>query len=214
MGLEELLQATRTVAGGRPLRLAVAGTGVLDAPLRRLADELGLSACVSFLGRVADDQLPDWYCAADLVVMPTVAYEGFGLVTAEALACGTPVVGTTVGATPELLGPLEPRLLSPAADPEVLAATIEGALDLVDPELRKRCREHAVAHLSWDAAIAAWERALEEAAGHTELLEGTARGPSKQPSRSKFVKGPKREPSQTVYDPPVQTAIARGRTSG
>jgi glycosyltransferase involved in cell wall biosynthesis len=108
--------------------------------------------------------LPDWYRAADVVVMPTVAYEGFGLVTAEALACGTPVVGTRVGATPELLEPLDPRLLAADADPNALASTIDRALDLVSGELRRRCRDYAVARLSWDAAIAEWERVLEEAA--------------------------------------------------
>ncbi len=164
MGLEELLRATARVLARRRLRLVIAGTGFLAAHLGDVARELGIAERVGFAGRVPDDRLPDWYSAADLVAMPTVAYEGFGLVTAEALACGTPVVGTRVGATPELLEPLEPRLLAPGADPETLAAALERGLDLAGPELRARCREHALTRLSWASAIDSWERALEETA--------------------------------------------------
>ena len=164
MGLEELLRATARVLARRRLRLVIAGTGFLAAHLGDVARELGIAERVGFAGRVPDDRLPDWYSAADLVAMPTVAYEGFGLVTAEALACGTPVVGTRVGATPELLEPLEPRLLAPGPDPETLAAALERGLDLAGPELRVRCREHALTRLSWASAIDSWERALEETA--------------------------------------------------
>ena len=75
---------------------------------------------------------------------PTVAYEGFGLVTIEALASGTPVVGTPIGATPELLEPLEPRLLARGADAPALADAIRTGLELASPALRERCRAHAV----------------------------------------------------------------------
>jgi glycosyltransferase involved in cell wall biosynthesis len=165
MGLEELLRATAAVLDHRPVRLVIAGSGILDEPLRRIAAEIGISERVGFLGRIPDEQLPDWYSAADIVVMPTVAYEGFGLVTAEALACGTPVVGTRVGATPGLLEPLEPRLIAGGTDPSALAEAIERALDLAGPELRSRCRDYALRRLSWDSTIGDWERSLEEAAG-------------------------------------------------
>ena len=55
---------------------------------------------------------------------PVFALEGFGLVTVEALACGTPVLGTPVGATPELLKPLDPALLARDASTEALAEGI------------------------------------------------------------------------------------------
>ena len=122
MGLEELLRAFALV-GDERVTLAIVGRGMLEAALRNLASELGLASRVRFVGTVSDEELRDWYRAADLFVLPTTAYEGFGLATAEALACGTPVLGTPVGATPELLEPLgllgflprrlHPRILRP-----------------------------------------------------------------------------------------------------
>ena len=79
--------------------------------------QLGLDKHVTFLGFVPDADLPRYYQAADVFVLPTRELEGFGLVTAEALACGTPVLGTPVGATPELLEPLDAATRLPATPP-------------------------------------------------------------------------------------------------
>jgi glycosyltransferase involved in cell wall biosynthesis len=162
MGLENLIEAAALLDDVPGLRLAIAGSGSA-AELTELRDRLGLMERVELLGRLSDDDLPLWHRAADLFVLPTVAYEGFGLVTAEALASGTPVVGTRVGATPELLEPLEPRLLARATDPASLADAIRTGLRLAKQALRSRCREYALARLSWDAVLPAWERELEEA---------------------------------------------------
>jgi glycosyltransferase involved in cell wall biosynthesis len=162
MGLEELLGAFTRLEGAATL--ALVGSGLLEPRLRALASDLGVDGRVLFPGRVGDDALPDWYRAADLVVLPTVAYEGFGLATVEALACGTPVVGSPVGATPELLGPLDRRLLADSAEPGALAAAIRAGLELGGEELGRRCREHAEREYAWDAVIGDWEAALEETA--------------------------------------------------
>jgi glycosyltransferase involved in cell wall biosynthesis len=163
MGLDELLHAVAELRASLDIRLALVGGGMLDAKLRRLCADLGLSKDVLFLGTVPDAELRDWYRAADLFVLPTVADEGFGMVTAEALASGTPVVGTPVGATPELLTPLDSRLVAEGADPAALAAAIRGALALATSEFGRRCRQYACARLGWDKVIPAWEQALSEA---------------------------------------------------
>jgi glycosyltransferase involved in cell wall biosynthesis len=164
MGLEELLYALAALRASRDVRLALVGRGELEAELRRLSAALRLGDSVRFVGSVTDDALRDWYRAADLFVLPTLAEEGFGMVTAEALSTGTPVVGTPVGATPELLEPLDPRFVSDGTDPAALAAAIDRGLGLVTDELRGRCRAYACARLSWNVAIRKWEDALAEAA--------------------------------------------------
>jgi glycosyltransferase involved in cell wall biosynthesis len=162
MGLEELLHAVAELSAAQEMRLALVGGGVLEPKLRRLAVALGLGDRVLFAGKVPDDELRDWYRAADLFVLPTLAEEGFGLVTAEALASGTPVVGTPIGATPELLKPLDPRLVAEGTDPEALAAAVRRGLALASDELRQRCRDYACSRLAWDKVIPAWEQALAE----------------------------------------------------
>jgi glycosyltransferase involved in cell wall biosynthesis len=164
MGLERLLLASQTLMRSNDLVLAVVGRGSLEERLRRLSSDLGLERRVRFVGQVSDDELRDWYRAADLFVLPTVAYEGFGMATVEALASGTPVVGTSVGATPELLRPLNPGLVARNSEPEVLAATIAEGLDLSEPEFRRRCREYACTNFAWEQVIVDWERELELAA--------------------------------------------------
>jgi glycosyltransferase involved in cell wall biosynthesis/SAM-dependent methyltransferase len=173
MGLEDLIRAMAAVTAAFPeATLLLGGAGPLRADLERLAETSGVAARTRFLGYVPEERLPDLLRAADLFVLPTRMLEGFGLVTVEALACGTPVLGTPVGATPELLGPLGAGLLLSGVGPEPLAEGILRRLraDAADPgaaaALRRACREHA---LTYD-----WERAV-------EALEGLARDLAPRP---------------------------------
>jgi glycosyltransferase involved in cell wall biosynthesis len=162
MGIEHLLRALPIVSGEQ-VGLAVVGGGLLTDDLLRLSYRLGLNGLngqVRFVGRVSEDELRDWYRAADLFVLPTVAYEGFGMVTLEALASGTPVVGTTAGATPQLLEPLDRRLVARGSDPEALAAAIGDALAFGDDAFRARCREYVLARFDWDRITRIWEGEL------------------------------------------------------
>jgi glycosyltransferase involved in cell wall biosynthesis len=160
MGLETLLTAFARLRAPTSPELFVVGGGSLEETLRRLTSELGLDRRVHFVGRTDDETLQEWYRAADLFVLPTVAYEGFGVATIEALASGTPVVGTPVGATAEILFPLDPRLVASGSDPESLAEALDGALAFIGPELRARCREYACARYAWETVMNDWERAL------------------------------------------------------
>ena len=164
MGIDRLLRAL-PLLGRDDVTFVVAGSGSLSGELPRLAAELGLAERVLFVGPVSDDaRLADWYRAADLFVLPTTAYEGFGMATVEALASGTPVVGTAIGATPELLAPLDPRLIAPTADPQVFAASIAEALDFATTEdFAARCRAQTEERFGLASAVTAWEDALEEA---------------------------------------------------
>jgi glycosyltransferase involved in cell wall biosynthesis len=163
MGLDNLLAAMPTVVEAYPeARLIIAGDGPLREDLRAQARRLGVEERVSFAGFVPEDRLPDYYRAADLVVMPTRALEGFGLTTVEALACGTPVVGTPVGATPEILAPLDPALVTGDATPEAIAAGILRVVASLSGKLRERARAHALARYRWEAVAEGLEAVLRE----------------------------------------------------
>lgn len=97
-----LLQAMKQVQA--PVHLAVAGTGPDAKALQALAQQLGLSQQVTFLGFVPDEQLVALYRLADFFVMPSVA-ELQSLATLEAMACGLPVIAADAGALPELVKP-------------------------------------------------------------------------------------------------------------
>jgi glycosyltransferase involved in cell wall biosynthesis len=153
-GVDRLVMAMPAILRDHPrTTLTVAGTGAMEAELRQLAATLGLSSRIAFLGHVPDESLIDWYRRATLVVMPTVRLEGFGLTSAEALSCGTPVVGTPVGATAELLGTIDPALVTRDATAEALADTVNGFL--ADPPRLARigagARARVAPAMGWDA---------------------------------------------------------------
>jgi glycosyltransferase involved in cell wall biosynthesis len=165
MGIDVLLSAvSRLRERDGSIRLVVLGDGERRVSLEAERDRLNLGAHVDFMGRVPEPELKRWHQAADLFVIPTVAYEGFGMVTAEALASGTPVVGTRVGATSELLEPLDPDLLAASPSADALAAAIERILGRIGPAFREKCRNYAMRRLSWDSALDRWEAALQQAA--------------------------------------------------
>ncbi len=144
MGLDTLIRAMVRVRQAIPhVQLLIGGSGPLRAELETQVKTLGLEGCVRLLGFIPESALPDYYRAADLFVLPTAQLEGFGLVTVEALASGTPVFGTRIGATEEILGQLDPTLLLSGTDAESLAAGIERLYRrfTADPGARVRLAE-------------------------------------------------------------------------
>jgi glycosyltransferase involved in cell wall biosynthesis len=165
MGLLELIQAIQGLRReGRGVHLLIAGRGALADDLQRHIRERSLRDSVRLLGFVAEADLPLYYRAADCFVLPTRALEGFGLVTAEAFACGTPVVGTPAGATPEVIRPFDPRLVADDASADGIRRALARFLDEVAPDehLAARCRAYAEQHLSWDTLTDGLLRLFEE----------------------------------------------------
>jgi glycosyltransferase involved in cell wall biosynthesis len=165
MGLETLLAAMKAVRARVPeVQLLIAGTGPLAAELEARVDALGLHQHVRLLGYLLDDDLPLAYRAADLTVVPTAALEGFGLITLESLAAGTPVLVTPVGGLPEAVRGLSERLVLAGSDVAALVDglgdALAGDLPLPDPAA---CRAYAEAHFSWPI-IARQTRAVYEEA--------------------------------------------------
>ncbi|MGB1250247.1 MAG: glycosyltransferase family 4 protein [Candidatus Promineifilaceae bacterium] len=81
----------------------VGGKGWLYDDIFAKVEQLGLSKRVRFTGFVADADLPLWYNAASVLVMPSI-YEGFGIPIADAMACGTPVIASNASSLPEVVG--------------------------------------------------------------------------------------------------------------
>lgn len=158
MGLEALFVAMKEVSAVRKnVFLVIGGDGVLRGQLERLIDELGLEDNVRFEGFIPEDELPNYFQAADYFILPTRFLEGFGLVTVEALACGTPVLGTPVGAIPEVLAKLDPSLLTKGNRPEdiaelIVAYTSNERLKTLEA-LRPKCRDLAVRDYDWEKAV-------------------------------------------------------------
>ena len=122
MGLPQLIRAMNLLPPH--IELTIGGRGPLQDELMELIRSLGLSDRVRLAGHVPDKDLPHFYSSANWFVLPTVALEGFGLVTLESLSCGTPVLGTRIGATPELLEKFDPQWIIEEPTPKEIAATI------------------------------------------------------------------------------------------
>ena len=168
MGVENLLLALPDVRSAFPgVLLVIAGRGRLEGELRELVAAQGLSDNVAFVGFVDDSELVGYYQAADLFVLPSLAFEGFGMVTLEALACGTPAVGTPIGATPEILDRLAPQLLLAGTEPHAIRRGITAMLEwLSDADavgrLRALCRSYVETHYGWNHAVDALEATMDE----------------------------------------------------
>ena len=151
-GLAPLLEALAKVRTEVPnAHLVVIGKPKPKSRIPRVIQRLGLSDAVEFVSGVTTERIVELYAQTDAACVPSL-YEGFSLPAVEAMACGVPVVGTTAGAVPEVIGrDGESGLLVPPADPDALAGAIRAALD--DPQLRTRIgeagRARALSKFTW-----------------------------------------------------------------
>ena len=108
--------------------------------LQQLCDDLCMGQTVIFLGKRAQDTLPYYYSAAEVLVMPSF-YESFGMVALEAMACGTPVIASQVGGLAFLVKDTVTGFHVPEGDPAALCDKL--TLLLSDAELRQQMAERA-----------------------------------------------------------------------
>jgi D-inositol-3-phosphate glycosyltransferase len=127
-GIDRLLEAMAYLKHLKRMRLVIIGGDGPDTPeyqnLQQLSARFGVQESVSFVGRIAQKNLPPYYSAADALVIPSY-YESFGLVGLESLACGTPVVATRVGAMARILKDGKTGLVVTDPTPRSLANNIE-----------------------------------------------------------------------------------------
>ena len=142
-GLRYLLQAFALLLPRYPqLELLVVGKPRPGGPTDLLLDELNIRSRVLFASGISTERLVDYYAESAIAIVPSL-YEGFGLPAGEAMACGLPVVSTTGGALPEVVG--EAGVLVPPSDAGALASAIADLLD--QPARRERLGRAARARI-------------------------------------------------------------------
>ncbi|PWG62672.1 glycosyltransferase family 4 protein [Spiribacter halobius] len=144
------------VRQGLDVHYAIAGIGEAEPDLKRLAAEQGVTDRVHFLGPVPAEDLPRWYCAADVFAMPNREIdgdtEGFGMVFVEAAACGTPALAGIAGGTGSAVADGVTGLRVDGTDTQAIAEALSRLLG--DRELAARlaasARERACRELAWE----------------------------------------------------------------
>lgn len=147
-GLIYLIEAYAKLLTDHPdLKLKVVGTLRKGLTQKRL-QALGILDRVEFVSGLTDQEIVELYAKSTLAITPSV-YEGFGFPVGEAMSCGTPVVSTTGGSLPEVVG--DAGVLVPPKDPDALAAAIHELLG--QPERRAQlgamARKRIVTQFNW-----------------------------------------------------------------
>ncbi len=168
-GLQHLLRALVELPDAH---LAVVGTGPMEAEWKALAAELGLMERVTFAGDVPDADLPAYYHACDLFVLPACERsEAYGLVQIEAMAAGRPVVCTELGTGTTFVNQSgETGLAVPPANPQALATACHTLLG--DAELRRRLGEQGRRRALEEFDVTRMAERVEEV--YAEVMRGAA----------------------------------------
>lgn len=153
-GLKYLLQALAEVRKHFPqVRLQLIGKLKTGGGTAALLNELQLLDCVEFISGLSTEELNACYARASVAVVPSL-YEGFCLPAGEAMACELPLVATSGGAIPEVVG--DAGILVAAQDSRVLAQAIMWAFNhpMQAQALGKRARQRIIEHFSWQKVAA------------------------------------------------------------
>lgn len=151
-GLDTLLDAFALLVRSRPgLQLRMAGRGNdADAVAARVRD-LGLSAHVRLLGAVSAAEMQQLFAGAAVQLMPS-RFEGFGMVAAEAMAAGVPLVAAAAGSLPEVVDAPRGGILVPPGDAAALANAVDALLNDVEArQTLSRTARGSAERFRWDA---------------------------------------------------------------
>jgi len=172
MGLDNLIKAIYLLREkGCPVHLTIGGEGPERKALDHIVSAYGLCNDISLIGFIPAERLSQYYAAADFFILPTRELEGFGLVTIESMACGTPVLGTPVGATTEILSNFDSRLLFKNATPEAMSAGIQSTIKNIwgnkngYNDFREQCHDYINKKYSWQKHIVQLKSIIMEVTG-------------------------------------------------
>lgn len=129
-------------------RFIIAGDGDYLGEAKKLVKKLGFESKVIFPGLIPNEETVKYYNACDIFIFPTLRLESFGIVLAEAMACGKPVITSKIGSIPEVIENHKEGILVPPGDSRELARQISRVLTdrdlsnkLVQNALQKASRE-------------------------------------------------------------------------
>ena len=167
-GLFFLFQAVAELNKFQDVSVTVVGEPKKDGDLVKLIRRLGIGHCIHFTGRISNGEFVRQYARATAAVVPSV-YEGFGLPVGEAMACGVPVISTTGGALPEVVG--DAGVLVKPADSRALAGAIR---DLLNNPMR--AKELGMAGYRRVHKHFTWQKAAEKTvSAYREVIDGHRR---------------------------------------
>jgi glycosyltransferase involved in cell wall biosynthesis len=174
-GLVPLLEAIAKLRVERNIDLVVIGNPQPKGRVARTLERLGLNDIVSTISGVSDEELARLYGEAEVAIVPSL-YEGFSLPAIEAMSCGVPVVATTGGALPEVVGVSgETGLLVEPNNPEALVEAIGQLLD--DAALRARLgaagRARVIERFTWQVTARGTAACYDAILNHRALPDAT-----------------------------------------
>lgn len=172
-GVLSFLEAARIIAASRKdVRFVIAGSGQLAETVQKFALEFArdTGSSMDFLGFLPETEVPSMLASSRLLVLPTGHSEGFPTVIMEAMACGTPVLATRVGAIEEAIQDSETGFLLNSTEPSEIAQGIVRALEPGSELVSMRARRFAEETFSRDAAVERYSTLLEGAIQRSEGL--------------------------------------------
>jgi glycosyltransferase involved in cell wall biosynthesis len=152
-GIDTLIESAKTVLQQDPNMVFVAvGTGPDRDAVQARIKQMGITDRFRLAGFVSDAELPSFYNAADLFVLPSKSGEGLPLVSLEAMACGLPVVATDVGGIREIIPEAYGKFVPPDSPTAMAEAVLEASRSNL-AELRQKLRTMVEEQFSWETNV-------------------------------------------------------------
>lgn len=152
-GLQYLLDSVKQLLKTIPnLRVCIVGEGVLKEKYQKKAQIMGISKNISFVGEVAQSNLPNYFQQAKVFVLPSTDTEGYGIVLLESMACGTPVITTSIAGVASDINEHKTGIVIEPKNVEHLTNAIQTILsdNKVYNEMSKNSRKLVRENYSWE----------------------------------------------------------------
>lgn len=154
-GVDIAIKALNELSSYKDIKLIIAGDGEYFDEAKLLVKNFNLESRVIFTGFVHHENAPKYYNASDIFIFPTLRIESFGIVIAEAMACGKPVIASNIGSIPDVIDNSVNGILFPPGDFESLARHIYSLLSdhRYSTKLAQNARRKAIERYDLDRMV-------------------------------------------------------------